>query len=232
MKQFYKQVSCRAKSGGHAVLLDGRAMKTPAKATLILPTAALAEAVAAEWRAQGTDILPDSMPLTRLANSIIDGVTARRAEIRAEMARYGETDLVCYWAEHPQTLVERQARGWQPLLDWLAERHGVRLVTTAGIMHRPQAPEALARLKAVLDAIEDPWLVGPLHMLTTASGSVVIALALLDGHLDAEDAFRLSEIDEAHQRELWGEDNEALQRRERLAADIRMCMRFIELLRA
>lgn len=231
MKRFYKDVSVRADEAGHAVLLDGRAIKTPAKAPLILPTAALAEAIADEWRAQGEEVVPDSMPLTRLANSVIDGVRTRQADIVADMAGYAETDLVCYWATHPQTLVERQARSWQPLLQWVSERYGARLRTTAGVIHQPQDPAAVAALRAVLASIGDPWIIGPLHMLTTAAGSVVIALAVHDGRLDAGEAFQLSEIDDAYQREVWGEDAEATARRTRLEADIRMAARFLALAR-
>lgn len=232
MKRFYKDVTVAEDAGGWAVRLDGRAMKTPAKAAQILPTRSLAEAIAEEWQAQGEEIVPDSMPITRLANSVIDGVTSRKLDILDEIARYGDTDLVCYWAEHPQALVARQARAWSPLLDWLKTQYGIKLVSTSGIMHVPQDPADLARLKAVLAEIEDPWMIGPLHMLTTGAGSVVIALAVYAGHLDAEAAFTLSEIDDAYQRELWGEDAEAAQRWNRLQADIRMCARFIELIRA
>ncbi|MDA5193087.1 ATP12 family chaperone protein [Govanella unica] len=231
MKRFYKDVSLQAEADGHAVLLDGRSIKTPAKAGLVLPTAALAEGIADEWRAQGEEIISDSMPLTRLANSVIDGVRTRQTDIEDEMVRYGGTDLVCYWAEHPQSLVERQARGWQPLIDWINTRHGVRLETTAGIIHRAQDVEAMARLRALVEDIGDPWHLGPLHMITTSMGSVVIALALYDGRIDADTAFALGELDEAHQREFWGEDAEATLRRERLLADVRMCARFIELVR-
>lgn len=231
MKRFYKEVTVAPRDGGHAVLLDGRAIKTPAKAPLLLPTAALAEAVAAEWRAQEGEIVPAGMPLTRLANSVIDGVMTRQAEIIAAMAGYAETDLVCYWAEHPQALVERQARGWQPLIRWAEERFGVRLRTTAGVIHQPQDPATVAGLGHVLAAIADPWLLGPLHMLTTAAGSLVIALAVFEGRLAADEAFAASDIDDAYQREFWGEDAEAATRRAGVAADMRTSALFMELVR-
>lgn len=230
MKRFYKDASIEGWDEGFTVLLDGRVVRTPARNRLALPSAALAEAIAAEWRAQGQEIDAASMPLTRLANVVIDGVAARAADLVESIAAYGETDLLCYWATYPDALVERQARAWRPWLAWAAERYGARLETTAGVMHCAQSAEALAALRAAVAAY-DPWRLGPLHMLTTASGSLVLALAVVEGALPVDEAFALSEIDDTYQREQWGEDAAAAERRRQVIADMRDAARFLDLLK-
>lgn len=230
MKRFFKEASARHEVDGYAVLLDGRTLRTPARNALVTPSARLSEAIAAEWQAQGDQIDPVTMPLTRLANVVIDGVVPRAADLVESIAAYGGSDLICYWATHPDSLVERQARAWRPWLAWAKERYGAALEVTSGVMHRPQPESAVAALREAV-AAHDPWHLGPLHMLTTASGSLVLALAVVEGKLPVDEAFALSEIDEAYQRERWGEDQEASERRSRVIADMRDAARFLDLLK-
>lgn len=229
MKRFYKEVTVVAGGDGYAVRLDGKPVLTPARRPLLVPSAALAEAMAAEWEAQKDIIKPDAMPLTRLANSAIDGVSERRLEVVADLTCYAETDLICYWAEHPRDLVTRQAHGWRPLLDWAASRFGANLQTFGGLMPQPQPADAVAALGQAVAAL-DPFRLAALHLMTTAMGSLVLALAVAERRLDAEAAFDLADIDERYQREQWGEDQEAARRRAQVRADIKTAARFLILL--
>lgn len=230
MKRFFKEASVAADGDQYAVLLDGRTMRTPARNPLVLPSRRLAEGIAGEWQAQGEKIDAASMPLTRLANVVIDGVVPRAADLVESIASYGGTDLICYWATYPDALIERQARAWRPWLAWAAERYGAELEVTAGVMHCSQSEAALGALRAAV-ASYDPWRLGPLHMLTTASGSLILALAVVEDQLAVDEAFALSEIDDAYQREQWGEDAEAAERRRRVIADMRDAARFLDLLK-
>lgn len=228
-RRFYKSVSVRPEGEGFAVFLDERALKTPAKRPLVLPTEALAEAIAAEWAGQGDSIKPLTMPLTRLAYTALDRLFDDPTKAIDEAAAYAGTDLVCYRASHPAMLVHRQGESWQPLLDWLSRRYDVALAVTSGIMAVRQSDEALARLKAVV-AARDPLRLVALHALTTASGSLVIALAVAEGEIDADRAFDLAHIDEIVQAEQWGEDAEAAAAREAVRQDILASGRFLALL--
>jgi chaperone required for assembly of F1-ATPase len=228
-RRFYKSVSVRPEGEGFAVFLDERQLKTPAKRPLVLPTAALAEAIAEEWAGQGDAIKPLTMPLTRLTYTALDRLAEDPSKAIDEAAAYGGTDLVCYRASHPAPLVRRQAEGWQPLLEWLSRRYDVALAVTSGIMAIRQSDEALVRLKAVV-AARDPLRLAALHALTTASGSLVIALAVAEGEIDAGQAFDLSHIDETVQAEQWGEDAEAAAAREAVRQDILASGRFLALL--
>ncbi len=230
MRRFYRQAEIARSKGGFTLALDGKPVRTPAGAALLLPTAALAEAVAEEWRAQGERIEPGSMPLSRLANTAIDRVAPRRAAVVAEIAAYAETDLVCYRAERPQELAARQIEAWEPLVRWAAERHGAMLRVTNGLTPEPQPEGALAALGAAVEAFDDLALAA-LQSATAAAGSLVIALALAEGRLDAEAAFRASALDEAFQAERWGEDAEAARRREEIRADLADAARFLALAR-
>ncbi|RID92934.1 ATPase [Gemmobacter lutimaris] len=207
-KRFWKSASAEAVDGGFAVHLDGRAVKTPAKAALVLPTRALAAAIAAEWDAQEGQVRPETMPATRAANSAIDKVRPQFSQVAEMLADYAGTDLLCYRAEEPQALILRQAAGWDPLLDWAAQRHGAPLIATAGVMHIPQAPASLAALRAAIFA-QSPFQLAALHDLIAITGSAVLGLAVADGHLSPGEAFDLSRIDEHWQIEQWGEDTEA-----------------------
>jgi chaperone required for assembly of F1-ATPase len=230
-KRFYKAVSVAQEDGGHAVLLDGRAVKSPAKAPLLLPTAVLADAVAAEWDAQTDRIDANAMPMMSFAATTIDRVTPNRAHVIAEIAGFGRSDLLCYRAETPLTLVERQAQDWGEMLAWAEERLGAQLVVTEGLMPVDQPHAAVSRLHAHVEAHSD-WELTPLHTVTTISGSLVIGLAVTQGRLDSARAFEIGELDETFQSELWGIDREAEDRRRRRRAELEAAERFLTLVRA
>ena len=231
MKRFYKNASAQAVEGGFAIALDAKTLLTPAKLPLVVPRLALAEAVADEWQAQVDEVRPHTMPLMRLASTAIDLVAKRHAEVVAEIANFAETDLVCYRAEHPAELVARQHAIWQPLADWATLRYDAPLAVTSGIVPVAQKPTTLHAL-AVAVAAYEPMALTALHAATTASGSLVIALALMEGRLDAEGAFAASQLDESFQIEQWGEDYEAADRRAALKVDIAAAARFVALLRS
>lgn len=207
-RRFWTRAEARKTAEGWQVFLDDRALRTPGKQALILPTRALAEAVAAEWDAQADLIRPETMPLTRAANSAIERVTPRHAEVAAMLADYAATDLLSHRAAHPADLAGAQAAQWQPLLDWLADRHGARLAVTEGIMPVAQDARALARLHGVVAGF-GPFGLTALHDLVTLPGSLVLGLAVLDGRITAAQAHRLSRLDEEHQAAAWGRDAEA-----------------------
>lgn len=206
-KRFWKSATAETVEDGWAVHLDGRAVRTPAKAILTLPTHALAADIAAEWDAQTDVIDPGTMPLTRAANSAIDKVIPQRAAIIDMLAEYGDTDLLCYRAEKPEELITRQAQGWDPLLEWAAQTFGVRFAVAAGVMHVAQSAQVSSAMKAALNEA-DPFALTALHDLIMLSGSLVLALAVVHGRLSVEDAWDLSRIDENWQQEKWGADAE------------------------
>ncbi len=207
-KRFWKAATAEPCEGGYAVRLDGRAVKTPAKAAFVVPTLALAQAAAAEWDAQESVVKPDSMPVTRAINSAIDKLSVQFDEVVGLLAAYGASDLLCYRATGPEGLVARQAAGWDPLLDWAAQALGTPLVTTAGIIHIDQPADSIARLH-VLTAAFDRFRLAAFHDLVAISGSLILAFAVTHGRLSPEEAFDLSRIDEAWQVEIWGVDEEA-----------------------
>jgi len=229
VKRFYKDVTIEPAEGGHAIRLDGRGVKTPARAPLTVPTLALARAIAAEWEAQDDKIDPWSMPLTGLANAAIDKVSADRAAFVTDMARYAETDLLCYRADGPEPLVERQSAIWDPLLAWAEARYDIAFVRATGIIHRAQPPETIARLAAAVAGYDDFPLVA-LQPLVTITGSLVIALALIEGAVDARAAFDAAHLDELWQAELWGEDWMAVDARDARRRDFEAAARFVGLL--
>jgi chaperone required for assembly of F1-ATPase len=230
MKRFYKQVSATAApDGGYTVLLDGKPIKTPARTTLILPSPALAEAIADEWRGQGETIDPRSMPLTRLAFAAIDTVAQDRARVAERVLCFGRSDLVCYRAEAPPELVARQTSVWDPLLEWLAEMHSARLLVGAGISFVEQPADALLALEQIIWRHDDFALAG-LHSAATITGSLVLALALSSGRVSAAEALMLAMLDEDFQAEKWGRDAEAEQHRAQSLADLSAAERFLRLL--
>lgn len=233
MKRFYKTVTAEAVDeklgGGHAIRLDGRAVKTPARAELVLPTSALAHAVIAEWDAQHDDIDPRSMPLTGLANAAIDRVAPDVEAFAATLSGYAETDLLCYRAESPGELVGSQPESWDPLLDWAQQRYDVAFELAEGIIHRAQPDETIARLAAAIRGY-GPFQLAALQPLVTISGSLIIALALAEGEIDVETAFATAHLDELWQVERWGEDELARQARENRRADFKAAARFLALL--
>jgi len=231
MKRFWREVTVAAEGAGFAIYLDGRPLRTPAKAPCLLPSRALAEAVAAEWAAQEGEVKPAEMPLTRAANSAIDRVTAEFDAVAGTVAAYGETDLICYRAPHPKGLARRQAEHWDPLVAWASEALGARLVLAEGVMHVAQPPASLARLAgAVRD--HSPWELTALHDLVTLTGSLVIGLAVSRGRLAPGPAWVLGRVDEDWNTEEWGEDAEAAAAAARRKADFLDAARMLELLRA
>jgi len=230
MKRFYKAASVAVRDGGHAVLLDGRPIRTPAGNTLILPTEKLAAAIAAEWRQQGDEIIVTSMPMLRLANTTTDGVAVNRDEVIDAILRFGENDLTCYRAHQPPELAARQRAGWDPVLDWLAQRHDVKLLVSQGLNHVDQPREALATLRRLLEGL-DPFTVAGMHVVASVTGSLALALTVLDEALSGARAFELSRIDETYQAEKWGQDAEAAKRARALAQELDKAVAFMGLSR-
>jgi chaperone required for assembly of F1-ATPase len=217
-RRFYKAVTTGAVDGGHAVLLDGRMPKAPGGSPLILPSQGLAALVAEEWDAQDPHIIMTSMPAVRLAYTALEKVGAVREAVAEEAARYAGSDLLCYRAEAPQALVRQQAAAWDPLLDWAAGDLGIRLEPTAGIIHRAQPAESLARVQALALDLDDFGLSALAH----AAGlfkSAVLALALQRGRLAGREAHDLARLDEAFQETHWGVDGEAAIRTEARLAE-------------
>lgn len=208
-KRFWTDASVAEQDGGYAIQLDGRPVKTPAKAALIVPTRPMADEIAAEWRAVDDKIDPEAMPFTRSANAAIDKVTTQFNEVAEMLAAYGGSDLLCYRAGSPAGLVKRQADGWDPLLDWAADTYGARLIPVAGLMPVDQNPDALKNLSAPLFSAT-PFEMTALHDLISLSGSLVLGLAVAQGRLTADEGWALSRIDENWQAEQWGYDDEAV----------------------
>jgi chaperone required for assembly of F1-ATPase len=219
VKRFYKEVSVAPVEGGFGVLLDGRPVKTPARNTLALPTEKLAAAIAAEWRGQGDEVIATSMPLLRLANSVIDGVTVNREGVVDAVMRFAENDLLCYRAHQPPDLVARQSAGWDPWLDWARRRHDANMTLAVGLNHVDQTPDALAALRQAVEAL-DPFALGAAHVIASITGSLVLALAVADGATTGAHVFELSRLDETYQAEKWGEDAEAAKRATALAHEL------------
>jgi chaperone required for assembly of F1-ATPase len=219
-----------AESGGWTVLLDGRPLRTPGRAAFAAPSRAVAEAAAAEWDAQGETVDPRTMPVTRAVNTACDRVAPQIDAVRAEIAGYGASDLLCYRAPHPQALADRQAAAWDPWLDWAASRHGAPLVRGAGVAPVAQPAGSLARLAAALDAL-DPLALTALHELVALSGSLVLGLAVFEGALDPEAGWSASRVDEDWQTGQWGEDAEAADAAARRRADFLTAARLAATLR-
>ncbi|MEM7519961.1 MAG: ATP12 family protein [Pseudomonadota bacterium] len=208
LKRFWTDVTVETAGGGFGVRLDGRGIKTPAKRAIVMPTQGLADAVAAEWAAQKEEINPLEMPATRTVNAAIDKVATQHAEVADMLAAYGDSDLLCYRADTPQTLIARQAAAWDPMLDWGHEALGARLAPRTGVMHTPQDPAALARLKELTHALT-AFELAAFHDLVSLSGSLVLAFATARGHEAPEAVWEISRLDETWQAEQWGRDEEA-----------------------
>ncbi|MDR6787516.1 chaperone required for assembly of F1-ATPase [Sphingomonas sp. BE138] len=226
MKRFWTEVSVDA---DNAIRLDARAVRTPGRAPLALPTAALAEAIADEWRAVGDAIDPRAMPLTGLANAAIDRVAADPSAFAAGLARYAESDLLCYRADGPATLVARQAAAWNPLLDWARDRYDVHIEVVAGIIHRAQPPATIERLGDAV-ASRDAFHLAALSPIVTLTGTLVGALALVEGAVDADTLWAAAMLDDDWQVERWGEDALATQARAGKRRDYDAAVRFLALL--
>ncbi len=207
-RRFWTTASAVPVEGGFTVHLDARPVRTPLKAPLVVPTLALAEAVAAEWQAQEKTVNPETMPFTRTANSAIDKVMPQFAAVADMLAEYGGSDLLCYRAEGPADLVALQAQGWDPLLDWSRDVLGAPLRTAAGVMHVAQPDASLAALRDQVHALS-AFRLAAFHDLVAISGSLVLALAVARDRITADEAWTLSRIDEDWQISQWGEDEEA-----------------------
>jgi chaperone required for assembly of F1-ATPase len=210
-RRFYEAAAVRDDPAGFVVTLDGRPIRTPARRALAAPRRPLAEAIAAEWRAQTEFIDPSGMPMTRLANTIIDGVAAAQDEVVGDIVKYLGSDLVCYRAATPQGLVARQSRHWDPILTWAKVTLGADFATAEGIRHVSQPSAALARAGAAIP--RDAWRLGAVHAVTTLTGSAMIALALAMGDIALEAAWAAAHVDEDWNMELWGRDELGLKRR-------------------
>jgi len=207
-KRFWSSVAIESRDAQYVILLDGRLVKTPAKATLIIPTHAMAKAIAGEWDAQKDKIDPRTMPTTRSANAAIDKVTPQKPEVSALISAYGEDDFLCYRAPAPQELFERQREAWDPILAWATEVLDAPLLTVEGVMHVEQPANSVNNLTALV-SVQTPFELVALHDLVSMSGSLVIGLAAQAGAFDTDDLWIRSRLDELWQIEHWGQDAEA-----------------------
>ena len=214
-KRFYDTVSVEPEEGGFAVRLDGRTVKTPGKNVLRLPTQAAAELVADEWRAQAQEIDPATMPATRLANTAIDAIAGQEDEVFADIVRFSGTDMLCYRADGPQELVARQSDHWDPVIDWVASVHGARFILAEGIIHQEQPEEAVSAYSEALRPFAGAIDLACLHVVTTLTGSALLALAFAHGRLGRDEVWSLAHLDEDWTDEHWGTDAEAQARREK-----------------
>ena len=232
MKRFWDRAEAVRDGADWAVQLDGRPVRLPGGTPLRVPGHALAVAVAEEWQAaggsKGGELSWEALPLTRLAGTAQERILPNPGPVAEGIARYAESDLLCYRATHPQSLVVRQVRAWQPLLDWAVQQYGAELRVAEGIVHVPQDPSALAALRRAVEA-QDAWELAALGLMVPALGSLVLGLALMAGRLHAEEAYGLAILDEIWQEEQWGEDQEASERRRNVGADVALAARFAHL---
>ncbi len=228
-KRFYETAAVEARDGGFALVLDGKPAKTPARNPLVLPTRASGEAVAQEWAAQGEHVDPATMPLTRITNSAIDGVAGQIEAVRDEIVKYAGSDLVCYRADAPDRLILAQAKAWNPVLAFARERLGAVFALSEGVVFVEQPAGAIETVRARVAQETSPYRLAALHVITTLSGSALIALALADGGLDAEAAWAAAHVDEHYNESVWGEDLEASRRRAIRAADFMAAARLYAL---
>ena len=234
MKRFWDNATAEPVGDRWQVLLDGKPMRLPGGAPLLLGQPGLAEAIAAEWQAaggkKGGEMSFADTPLTRLAGTAQERVAPNAEAVALELAKYAESDLLCYRAEDPAALVARQAAEWHPWLDWAAERYGAPLEVTAGVMHRPQPAAAVAALAAAV-AAQTVSALAALGIIVPSTGSLVLGLAVAEGVLDAAGATVASQLDELFQAEQWGVEWESQERRERVASDIALAARYLSLSR-
>ena len=232
MKRFWTSAEAVSDEAGWSVQLDGKPVRIPGGALLRLPTAPLARAVAAEWQAAGrgekAEMSYEDLPLTRLAGTAQDRVAPDPGPVVLEIARYGQSDLLCYRAEAPQGLVQRQHGQWQPWLDWAARELGAALLITSGIIHVTQPEAALSAITLAV-ARQDPYRLAALGILVPSYGSAVLGLAVAHGALSATEAHEIATLDERHQAEFWGWDHEAETRIARVAEDVAAAGRFLDL---
>lgn len=213
-KRFYADAAVARTAEGFAVHLDGRPVRTPGRALLALPSEAAAALVAAEFSAQGETIDPVSMPVLRLVNTALDGVAADTQAVLEDVMRFSASDLVCYRAGEPEALVARQAQAWDPVLDWARATLGARFFLAEGVMHVEQPRESVGAVGLWLRQRDEPLRLAALHVMTTLTGSALIALAVEAGGLSPDEAWAAAHVDEDWNAELWGEDAEAAARRQ------------------
>lgn len=230
-KRFYEKASVICQDGLFAIVLDGKTVRTPAGSLFAVSSARLAQAAAEEWQAQGQVIKPASMPLTQLINASIDLIDKNRERTIEQILAYADTDLLCYWAEEPPALVERQQTTWMPVLDWLGDKYGIAMQITRGVIPCRQPGEVKSRLLGAVCTSTHVELAG-LASLSAACGSLVLAMAARDGWLDSGNVFVAAQLEETYQLEKWGEDSEAMARRRSLRTDIEAACHLLNLCRA
>jgi chaperone required for assembly of F1-ATPase len=230
-KRFYKDVTVAEGGGGFTVQLDGRPVKTPGKALLVLPTEAAAGLVAKEFAAQGETLDLASIPVYRLVNTAIDGVANDTQAVVEDILRFSSSDLLCYRADGPETLVRRQNEAWDPVLDWARAALGARFLLAEGVIHVEQPREAIAAIGVHVNQRAEPLRLAALHVMTSLTGSALLALAVDSGELDAEVAWKAAHVDEDFQAEHWGQDAEALARRANRKRDMMAAAELVEAIR-
>jgi len=228
LKRFYKTVDVAADGAGFVILLDNRHLKSPAKRPLVLPTRALADAIAAEWAAQKKYIKATTMPLMALAATAVDRISEMRAGVEDQICQYGETDLICYHTNDPADLAARQIKAWGPYLEWMRDTYNAPLETQIGVLHKPQPAESLTILAGIIRDLSI-WELAALSSATHCTGSIVLGLALITGKATAEQIFEDSQVDETYQIEQWGEDYETADRRAALKIDLAAVERWMAL---
>jgi chaperone required for assembly of F1-ATPase len=225
-KRFYTEAGVTDADSGFAITLDGKPIKTPSGRVITIPVREIADAVAAEWAAQTETIDPLTMPMTRFANSVVEAVVDRVALVRDDVAKYLQSDLLFYRAGHPEALVAREARHWDPVLFWAADTFGAHFILAEGVVHVRQPDEAVEAARAALP--QNPWSVAAAHVVTTLTGSALLALALVHGRLDADAVWAAAHVDEDFNAEQWGADEEVLSRRATREADFRAAVRILQ----
>lgn len=230
LKRFYKDAGVTGRDGLFVLTLDGRSARTPAKATLASSSKPVMDAVAAEWAAQGAVVLPDTMPLTRLLNSTLDGVASAMDAVAAEIVRYAGSDMVCYRASEPDTLVAQQERAWNSVLAWANDSLEAEFLLAEGVVHVVQPPATLAKVAARVSTLREPLALAALNLLTSLTGSALIALMLADGAITSDEAWSAAHVDEFYQAQTWGEDEEALERRVRRRTEFDAAVRVFTLM--
>ncbi|KAI96300.1 ATPase [Rhodomicrobium udaipurense JA643] len=228
LKRFYKDATVAEHDGAFQIHLDGRTIKTPAGRALAVPTRALADAIAGEWNEQGEIIAPHSLFLTRLANSAADAVAPREAEVVDEITSFAASDLLCYRAPFPAALAARQAELWNPVLAFIREKYGATFEVAEGVGHVAQPPASIEAIRNVVAAY-GPFRLAALHMMTTLTGSALLALAHVDGFLDLAATWAAAHVDEAWQAAQWGQDFDAAERLKRRSDDFDKASRFFAL---
>lgn len=231
-KRFYTQVQVEPVDGGFEIRLDGKTVRTPARKALAVPTERLARLVAAEWLAQVEVIDPHSMPVTRLVNTALDAVSGQVEAVLEDISRFSQSDMLCYRAEEPDGLVQRQVEGWDPVLAWVAEVHGAQFVLATGIIHQEQQAETVQAFRRALEAHADPIRLSALHTMTTLTGSAILALAAAESRLSLDEAWALGHLDEDWTNDHWGRDEEAEARRAKRFVEMQAAMAVTEALRA